>query len=151
MGGGYLELGAVAWAGRYDVASPQHPGRLLEVLVKVVDPLHDPVLSGAGETDVVPGLEVRHHVAEPHPTGVRTDGHSLRSGEEEEINTYCPSQSHSPPWPPSDRRPTPRLVPSFWPSRSKYSNRANYKYNILLWPRLANTLFGQLNFSHGHF
>ena len=85
-GGGsdYLELGAVAWAAGYDVASPQHPGRLLEVLVEVVDPLHEPVLRGAGEADVVPGLEVRHHVAEAHPASVRTHRNSLsgyRGGE----------------------------------------------------------------------
>ena len=74
----YLELGAVAGAVRDDVSRPHHPGRLLKVLVQMVDPLHHPVLGGAGEADVVPGLEVGHHVAEPHPASVRTDRHSLR-------------------------------------------------------------------------
>ena len=47
------------------------------MLMKVVHPLHHSVLGGAGETDVVPGLEVRDHVAEPHPTSVRTDRDTL--------------------------------------------------------------------------
>ena len=52
-------------------------------MVEVVHPLHDPVLDGAGEADVVPGLEVRDHVAQPHPASVRTHRDTLREEREE--------------------------------------------------------------------
>ena len=73
------------------------PGRVYEVLVQVVHPLHHALLRGAGEGDVVPGLrwpghgarviylvaciylEVRHHVAQTHAPRVRTHRHALHT------------------------------------------------------------------------
>ena len=47
------------------------------MVMEMVDPLHDPVLRGPGERDVVPGLEVRDHVAQTHASSVRTHGDAL--------------------------------------------------------------------------
>ena len=47
------------------------------MVMEMVDPLHDPVLRGPGERDVVPGLEVRNHVAQTHASSVRTHGDAL--------------------------------------------------------------------------
>ena len=47
------------------------------MVMEMVHPLHDPVLCGPGGGDVVPSLEVRHHVAEAHPASVRTHRNSL--------------------------------------------------------------------------
>ena len=73
------------------------PGRVYEVLVQVVHPLHHALLRGAGEGDVVPGLrwpghgarviylvaciylEMRHHVAQTHAPRVRTHRHALHT------------------------------------------------------------------------
>ena len=53
-------------------------------MVEVVDPLHQPVLGGAGEADVVPGLEVRDHVTQTHSSSVGTDRNTQLGGLERE-------------------------------------------------------------------
>ena len=53
-------------------------------MMKVVHPLHHSVLGGAGETDVVPGLEVRDHVAETDSSSVGTDRNTQLGGLERE-------------------------------------------------------------------
>ena len=47
------------------------------MVMEMVHPLHDPVLCGPGEGDVVPGLEVRHHVTQTHSPCMGTHWHTL--------------------------------------------------------------------------
>ena len=50
---------------------------MVKVEMEMIHPFHDPVLCCPGERDVVPGLEVRHHVTQTHATGMGTHGHAL--------------------------------------------------------------------------
>ena len=50
---------------------------MFKVIMEMVYPLHDPILRGPGEGNVVPGLEVRHHVTQTHTPGMGTHGHTL--------------------------------------------------------------------------
>lgn len=59
---------------RREVSRAAHFRRVLEVLVLLVDVLHEPALRRLREADVVEELQVPHHLAEPHSSGVRADG-----------------------------------------------------------------------------
>ena len=43
----------------------------------MIHPLDHPVVRGAGQADVVPGLEVSHHVTKSNPACMRTDRNTL--------------------------------------------------------------------------
>ena len=58
--------------------------RMFKVVMQMVHPLHDPVLCCPSERDVVPGLEVRHHVAETDSSSVGTDRNTQLGGLERE-------------------------------------------------------------------
>ena len=76
------------------------------MLMQMVHPLHQPVVRGAGEADVVPSVEVGHHVAESDPSRVGTDWNTLTVLTVLDLDIDNSEYSYSPTWLPSGKLTT---------------------------------------------
>ena len=77
------------------------------MMMQMVHPLHHPVVCGPGEADVVPGLEVSHHVAQSDPSCMWTYWDTLTAVTVLELDIVNSEYSYSPTWLPSGRLTTP--------------------------------------------